>query len=363
MTTSPYMPLYIADYLADTSHLTTEESGAYMLLIMAYWQRGKALPADPNRLANIARLPNERWVLVERSLNEFFEVVDGTWRHKRVEQELQNFENKVQQRKDAGKRSAEARNQRNGNDRATSVQREPNERSTNVDVSLERKPNYSESESYTESEGSLRLPKYKKNNLPTSLSVGDAARASGQLASPDLEVKGEIQPQSPDPDDPSEVKGAMQPETPAAPAAQSAPIPSGYNHKALRPPVVTDIDRDWAIAQRPAEWDEAVLPWADHVAEQVEAFEEFYAMTPKPAAEWSGMWRRVWWPKADPNIRHPEIAPQIPHPFFRKDDPVWPLVLAILTADELKVAERFGVAQFRPNDPRIEKLEAVEVMH
>ena len=69
MSTSPYMPLYVADYLADAAHLTTEEHGAYLLLIMTYWQRGKPLPADPARLANIARMSNERWTDVQRTLN------------------------------------------------------------------------------------------------------------------------------------------------------------------------------------------------------------------------------------------------------------------------------------------------------
>lgn len=33
----PWMPLYIGDFIADTAHLSAEETGAYILLIMHYW--------------------------------------------------------------------------------------------------------------------------------------------------------------------------------------------------------------------------------------------------------------------------------------------------------------------------------------
>lgn len=73
MAALPYMQLYIADYLADTMHLSTEEHGAYLLLMFNYWQTGRAIPKS--RLAKIARLDNERWISVEESLSEFLSTM------------------------------------------------------------------------------------------------------------------------------------------------------------------------------------------------------------------------------------------------------------------------------------------------
>jgi len=91
MAALPYMQLYVADYLADTMHLTTEEHGAYLLLIFNYWQTGKPIPMS--RLARITRLSNERWTDVERSLGEFFNERDNEWIHDRIERDLEAVRN------------------------------------------------------------------------------------------------------------------------------------------------------------------------------------------------------------------------------------------------------------------------------
>jgi hypothetical protein len=121
-----------------------------------------------------------------------------------------------------------------------------------------------------------------------------------------------------------------------------------------RPAIVSDEDRQWAIDQKPATWDVDApeLDWGLHVAEQAERFEGHFGAERKPHAEWSGLWRRVWWPKADPSILHPSKAPHRPHPFVMRDDPRFLVALALLDAAERRVAERFGVVQFRPDDPR-----------
>lgn len=67
-----WMPLYVADYLADTGHLSTLEHGAYMLLIMHYWQTG-GLPDDDRKLARIARLQLDQWQEIRDTIRFLFE--------------------------------------------------------------------------------------------------------------------------------------------------------------------------------------------------------------------------------------------------------------------------------------------------
>lgn len=87
MAALPYMQLYIADYLADTMHLSTEEHGAYLLLMFNYWQTGRAIPK--NRLAKIARVSEAQWKDMEPTLKEFFEDGEDSWVHLRLERDIE----------------------------------------------------------------------------------------------------------------------------------------------------------------------------------------------------------------------------------------------------------------------------------
>jgi uncharacterized protein YdaU (DUF1376 family) len=84
--TDIWMPVYIGDYLADTMHLSTEQHGAYLLLLFHLWRRG-SLHDDDGALAQITGLSGNAWSNARPVLAEFFEVHDGLWRHGRVERE------------------------------------------------------------------------------------------------------------------------------------------------------------------------------------------------------------------------------------------------------------------------------------
>jgi|SRR5579871_1311725 len=83
----PWMPLYIADYLADTQHLSITESGAYLHLIMAYWQY-EELHANAHALSRICRMTLDEWGGIEPVLARFFTVTETHWIHHRIEAEL-----------------------------------------------------------------------------------------------------------------------------------------------------------------------------------------------------------------------------------------------------------------------------------
>lgn len=93
------MPLYVADYIADTGHLSTVEHGAYLLLIMHYWRHG-GLPNDESRLAKICKVTPHLWKKIFPTIRDLFQ--EG-WRHKRIDQELEK------QEQISNKRSASAK--------------------------------------------------------------------------------------------------------------------------------------------------------------------------------------------------------------------------------------------------------------
>jgi uncharacterized protein YdaU (DUF1376 family) len=97
-----WMPFYVADYLADTMHLTTEQHGAYLLLIMAAWKADGKLPNDADALRQITRMTAKQWDRAEPILERFFIVTEGFWIHSRVRQELERAKSNVAKKAGAG---------------------------------------------------------------------------------------------------------------------------------------------------------------------------------------------------------------------------------------------------------------------
>lgn len=136
------MQLYVNDYLADTAHLNAQQHGAYLMLLMNYWQQGKPLNNSRERLSFVARLTMDEWEDNREILAEFFWVDGDVWTHARVEHDLAKAREKSEQssiagRKSAAKRSASAVSsgvEHESNERATGVERAFNHTDTDTDT-------------------------------------------------------------------------------------------------------------------------------------------------------------------------------------------------------------------------------------
>ena len=121
----PWMPLYVADYVADTMHLSRANRGSYMSLICHYWRHG-GLPTDLALLQQIAGTTPEEWNTDGAVLAAFFTISNNVWVHKRIEKELQDSENKYEKRRASGKLGGEKKaSNASSNAKAKSYQPQP----------------------------------------------------------------------------------------------------------------------------------------------------------------------------------------------------------------------------------------------
>lgn len=100
------IPLFADAYLADTMHLTTEEHGAYMLLLMAAWRSDDcSLINDDRKLARITGLSTRKWNAIKDTILEFWTVENDRIFNSRLRKERSYVDKKsASNRKNAEKR-------------------------------------------------------------------------------------------------------------------------------------------------------------------------------------------------------------------------------------------------------------------
>ena len=97
------MPLYVGDYLGDTGHLSQGQHGAYLLLLMHYWQKG-SLPKSPEARYCIAGATDEQSRCnADAVMREFF----PKGKNRRLDFELQNAAERYAKRAGAAKKKWE----------------------------------------------------------------------------------------------------------------------------------------------------------------------------------------------------------------------------------------------------------------
>lgn len=100
------MPIFGDAYLADTTHLSTEEHGVYFLLLLAAWRQPDcALPNDDRKLARIAGVSAQKWRSIRATILDFWTVEED-----RIFQARQRKEHEwVCKKREASSKSAKAR--------------------------------------------------------------------------------------------------------------------------------------------------------------------------------------------------------------------------------------------------------------
>lgn len=103
---APAIPLFGDAYLADTRHLSLEEHGAYLQLLMIAWRtEGCCLPNDDARLARMLGVTAGRWRKLKPIVMAFWDLRDGNWYQGRLTKERQF----VDEKRAKNKASADAR--------------------------------------------------------------------------------------------------------------------------------------------------------------------------------------------------------------------------------------------------------------
>jgi len=102
----PGLTIWTDAYLADTSHLSTLEHGAYLLLLFAAWRSKEcSLPNDDKLLARYARMRIDHWLKIKPIIMEFFEIENG----RLIQGRLQDEKSYISQRSNVNSKNAKAR--------------------------------------------------------------------------------------------------------------------------------------------------------------------------------------------------------------------------------------------------------------
>jgi uncharacterized protein YdaU (DUF1376 family) len=104
MSAFPSLPLFTDAYIADTAHLTNEEHGAYLRLLMFAWRSPLCrLPDDDTRLARMLGLSAGKWAKLKVAVMAFWSLENGFWSQKRLAKEHEFVTKKVEQKRANGK--------------------------------------------------------------------------------------------------------------------------------------------------------------------------------------------------------------------------------------------------------------------
>lgn len=139
MSRRPWMPLFTTDYLGDTHHLTLEQHGAYMLMIMHYWNHGGPI-SDEQQIKQLLGLHSvtgaNRWRSICLAIAPMFQ--DG-WRLPKLDALIEKANSISEKRSLSGFKGGSISRGKDNNGRFIHAKQMPSKRATDtrkIDTSL-----------------------------------------------------------------------------------------------------------------------------------------------------------------------------------------------------------------------------------
>jgi uncharacterized protein YdaU (DUF1376 family) len=80
----PILPLKTDALLADTTHMSAEEFGAYCRILFVMWRHEARLPDDATEIARIAGVTVARWQKIAERVTRPLTIAGGTMSQKRL---------------------------------------------------------------------------------------------------------------------------------------------------------------------------------------------------------------------------------------------------------------------------------------
>lgn len=106
----PWYARYPKDYVADTSHLTMTEDGAYTRLLDQYYLTGEPLPAERSRIYRCCRaMTKDERKAIDAILSQFFEQRGEAFHNFRADHEISEANRISEGRSEVGKLGAQAK--------------------------------------------------------------------------------------------------------------------------------------------------------------------------------------------------------------------------------------------------------------
>lgn len=179
MSKAPFWPVATDALVADTMHLSTEEFGAYVKLMIAQWRSGgNPLPNDDSRLSRMAGLTPRAWQKMRATMSEFFEISDAGWNQKRVEKDFADVIEKIEKNRASGSLGGKSKALKNKNVALANATIPPEKTASETPTNQ----NYNQNQNYT---GETELPETFDMSLPLSdpqggPDVGGALPETGQ---------------------------------------------------------------------------------------------------------------------------------------------------------------------------------------